>query len=520
MKKEKFDCVYTCGPEVMMSKVFELCKSHSVKCQASLERYIKCGEGICGHCAIGDLRVCKDGPVFNFYQLKKLEEFGVLRREKTGKRSFLVMYDIGLINGKIFLDGRIYRANIFIKDKKIAKISRLEIPCDTKIDVSNKIILPGLIDIHVHFREPGLSWKEDWKTGSKAAVHGGITLVMDMPNTKPPTISVDKILSKDSIARKNCLTNFKLHAGVVRENLTEMELLRKYTSSFKIFMAKSTGNLMIDGDLLHHALEKIAKVDGVACVHAEDQQIINRASRFSKNVSDPEIHVKMRPKEAEIKAVEKLLSITEFTGTKTHICHLTTKESVKMVAKAKNEGLNVTSETCPHYLFLTKNELKKMGALVKVNPPLRDNADRVALWEGIKQGVIDVIASDHAPHILEEKQQDILTAPSGIPGVETTLRLLLDAVNRRMISLSDIVRLMNENPSTRFGIADYGKIREGNVANLTVVDMKKKWRIRNEELYTKCGWSPYDGWVGKGEPVFTIINGKVYYSQTLEVLAC
>jgi len=262
--------------------------------------------------------------------------------------------------------------------------------------------------------------------------------------------------------------------------------------------------------LIMKAFDKISKTDKVVCVHAENRKMNERFLKMYKNKDDPLAYAKSRPRESEILAINDAVGMAKQTKVKLHVCHVTTKEGLDLIRKAK-KSVDVTCETCPHYLFMTQEDLKKKETLAKMNPPLRTREDQVALWKGISDGTIDILASDHAPHTLEEKYQDFWLAPAGVPGVETILPLMLNSVNKRRIGLKKVVELMHDNPVKRFGLGNYGHIETGNDVNLTVIDLKKKWKISREDLLTKCEWSPYEGWEVKGIPVMTIINGNVVF---------
>jgi dihydroorotase len=413
--------------------------------------------------------------------------------------------DLTIKNCKLWFDKKLIDFGLAIDEGIIKLISKdANLPdSDEKIDCKGGIVLPGLIDTHVHFREPGMEWKEDWSTGSKAAAKGGITFVLDMPNTKPPTTTKGRLEEKKKLAEKS-VVNFGLYIGIGEENLNQIEELAKFAHAFKIYMTESTGELKLTAyDLLVKAFSIVSKTKRVLCLHAEDQRIIEEYSKKNPN------NAYFRPPEAEIAAIKQAIEITKQTGVKAHICHVTTKGGLDLIRKAKTEKLNITCETCPHYLFMTEKDLKEKSAFIKINPPLRSKKDQMALWKGISDGTIDIIASDHAPHTYEEKSQDISNAPSGVPGVETTLQLMLNAVNKRIITLEKLVKLMHDNPIERFDLVDYGKIETGITANLTIIDLKKPWKISRDELLTKCKWSPYEGWKGKGMPIMTIINGNI-----------
>ncbi len=381
------------------------------------------------------------------------------------------------------------------------------------IDSKNRIILPGLIDVHVHFREPGLTHKEDWSTGSRAAAKGGITYVMDMPNTIPPTLTLRDLFDKKALAKKS-VVNFGLYAGISQKNLNDLKELTKQAIAFKLFMGKSTGDMALDDiSLLLKAFTNVAKTGKVLCVHAENEKMNKHFYKNYKKETDPIAFARARPPESEVLAINDAIELAKQTNVKLHICHLTTKDGLTLIKKAKKNKVDVTCETSPNYLFMTEDDLREKRTLVKMNPPPRTGRDQKALWKGIKTGKIDILASDHAPHTLHEKYQNIWFAPSGVPSVETSLQLMLNAVNKRMIKLEKVVELMHDNPVKRFELDNYGDIEIGNDANLTVIDLKKKWEISREDLVTKCGWSPYEGWEGKGMPVMTIVNGNIKYNQ-------
>jgi len=417
--------------------------------------------------------------------------------------------DLALKNCRIWRKKSLTKTGLVIDKGKIISMTKSRLPPSNKrINCKGAIILPGLIDVHVHFREPGLSYKEDWSTGSRAAAKGGITYVMDMPNTEPPTITLRDLFDKKQLAKRS-VVNFGLYAGISQKNLNDLKELSKQAIAFKLYMGKSTGDLALtDISLQLKAFTNVAKTKKVLCVHAENEKMTRYFYKDSKKETDPLAFARSRPPEAEVLAINDAIELAKQTNVKLHICHLTTKDGLSLIKKAKKNKVDVTCETCPHYLFMTEEAFREKRTLVKMSPPLRTEKDQKALWKGIKSGKIDILSSDHAPHTLQEKYQNIWFAPSGVPGVETSLQLMLNAVNRRMIKLEKVVELMHDNPVKRFGLDNYGDIEVGNTANLTVIDLKKEWEISREDLLTKCGWSPYEGWEGKGMPIMTIVNGR------------
>ena len=420
-----------------------------------------------------------------------------------------MVVDLTLKNCKVWLNKRLMSYGLAIDEGIITKISKDTSlpPSSEAIDCKGGIILPGLIDVHVHFREPGLTWKENWLSGSKAAARGGITYVMDMPNTIPPVTTVNRLIEKRKLAEKS-VVNFDLYAAVTDESLSSIRELAKHVKAFKLFMAQSTGELMLKKGSLFRAFKEVSKTGRILCVHAEDQRINEKFSKKYKERNDPLAFALSRPEISEISAIDEAIKLAKQTGVELHVCHVSTEGGVELIKRAKKENVSITCETCPHYLFLTLNDLIEKGTLAKMGPPLRSKKNQIALWRGILDGSVDILASDHAPHTLEEKEQDIWSAPAGVPGVETTLRLMLNAVNKRMITLRKLVELMHDNPVKRFDLKNYGYIQKGNSANLTIVDLKERWKISRDDLLTKCGWSPFEGWKGKGLPTSVIINGE------------
>jgi len=418
--------------------------------------------------------------------------------------------ELTLKNCKIWYRDRLVDLGLALDEGKIVSISKdTSLPSsDEKIDCEGNIILPGLIDVHVHFREPGLTWKEDWSTGSRAAAKGGITHVMDMPNTIPPTTTVERLLDKKKLARKS-IVNFDIYAGISSDNLDLIPELSKCVKAFKLYMAQSTRELMLREDLLSEAFSKVSKTGKILCVHAEDQNINERFLEKYKKRNDPIAYALSKPKESEISAIKRAINLAIESKVKLHVCHVSTKEGLDLIRKAK-EDVDITCEVTPHNLFMTQEDLVKLGTLAKMSPPLRTKEDQIALWKAINDGTVDILASDHAPHTLEEKSKDIWNAPSGVPGVETSLQLMLNVVNKRIITVKRLVELMHDNPVKRFGLGNYGNIEKGNDANLTIIDLKRKWKISRDDLLTKCDWSPYEGWEGKGFPELMIIRDQKY----------
>lgn len=420
--------------------------------------------------------------------------------------------NLALNNGKAFIGGKLLDASILIEKGKIVQVSGHAIKAEREIDCTGKIVLPGAIDAHVHFRVPGFEYKEDWVSGSLAALHGGVTTVMDMPNTKPPTLTFSGLEEKRKIIAQNAAVNFDLYMGY---NGTNLEEIKKAVGirAVKVYFGSSTGSEAFSDLAGVKKLFELAKQSNfVVAVHAEDENIIGDNAEKYRGSKEPAVHSKIRNDVAEAKAVKALLEVQEKVGNRLHISHLSSGKGLQLVKRAKKGrfGKSISCEVTPHHLFLDSGDYKKLGNLIKCNPSIKALADRKALWKGLKSGLIDVVASDHAPHALEEKKRSYWECPSGIPGVETMLPLLLDAVLNKKIELRNVVSACCENPAILFGWGEKGFIREGFDADLVIVDPKRNLVIENEKLFTKAGYSPFNKRKLKGFVEKTIVGGTMF----------
>lgn len=376
------------------------------------------------------------------------------------------------------------------------------------IDGTGLTLFPGLIDPHVHFRTPGLEHKEDWRTAAKAALRGGITTVFDMPNTLPPTIHKERLHEKKTLIdaqlkEAGIPLRYQLYLGADKSHFDQIHGCKQDVIALKVFMGSSTGGLVMDDESSLHAAFSLAAAAGIPlAVHAEDEQMIHRRTEEFKNHSSPRLHSIIRNHEVAARATQKALELAKLYGTRLYLLHISTKEELALIKKAKEEGVSVLAETTPHHLFLHEEAYDTLGAKAQVNPPLRTQQDNEALWQAIREGVIDTIGSDHAPHTHEEKAKPYPHCPSGMPGIETTLPLLLNAVHSGHLTLQDVVRLMKERIEEFFRLPSHD--------DWVLVDLEKVKTVEASELQTKCGWSPYGGWVLKGWPVYTILKGHIY----------
>jgi dihydroorotase len=382
---------------------------------------------------------------------------------------------------------------------------------DRIIDGKGLVLLPGLIDPHVHFRTPGLEHKETWHHAAKAALRGGITTVFDMPNTLPPCITKQRLMEKKQIIDKQLQEvdiplRYQLYLGADKSHFDEICKCKDQIIGLKVFMGSSTGELVMDDDSSLHAVFCLAKAhDLVLAVHAEDEELIRKRKLLFQHATDPKVHSEIRNDEVAYLATKKAIELAKIYGTRLYILHLGTKRELELVKAAKKEGLSVFAETTPHHLFLNLTDYQRLGTKVQVNPPIRPKKDCDALWQGIQEGLIDTIGSDHAPHTIEEKSQPYGHAPSGMPGVETTLPLLLNACSQGLISLQKIVWLMKTRIEEIFNLPSND--------DFILVDLEKTKQVEDKHLQTKCGWSPYAGLNLKGWPVYTVVKGKIYEQE-------
>ena len=378
-------------------------------------------------------------------------------------------------NAKILINGVLAERNIFCADGKIAKITSQEPRAEEVFNAKGNIALPGIIDPHVHFREPGLTHKEDFLTGSRAAAKGGITTILDMPNTIPPTMTVEALEGKRALARKKSIVNWGLHFGASQDNLAEIKKA-KNIASVKVYMDLTTGNLKIDEFSI---LKGIMDTVPVTCFHAEGKHI------------------------------DVVISYLQKSQGSAYICHTSSAAELRLARSRTALNNRVFVEVTPQHLFMTADDVKRLGAFAEMKSPLKTKHDQTALWNGIRHGAVDTIGTDHAPHTKEEKKKS--NFPYGIPGVETMLPLLLNAYHEKKITLPKIIELCSENPARIFRMKGKGKLEAGNDADLTLIDLELKKKVDNNALETKCRWSPFDGKLLKGWPTATIVNGNIVF---------
>jgi allantoinase len=442
----------------------------------------------------------------------------------------MTTHDLRIENARILRNGDLVECDVQIADGKITSLSKISSdPVSKRIDGSGLILLPGWIDPHVHFRDPGQTYKEDFLSGSRGAVAGGTTAVFDMPNTEPAVITAETLRSKAHVVQGRALCNFGLIAGVSHENLASITSLQKEGAiAFKTFMVSPPNGMqdeyrglyVTNSGQLMETMQEVRKTGLVHCIHAESDPIVAKLLHEIKleNRKDPMAHYDSRPNFAEEEAVSDAVILAKALKSKIHFVHVSASGSVGLISDAKRKGADISSETCPQYMCFTKELLEQRGPYAKFNPPPRNPEDREKMVSALSTGDIDMVATDHAPHANSEKQtgfEDIFKAPSGAPGVETRLPILLTLVHKGKLSLADIPRMTSTAAAKRFGLYPCkGEIAVGSDADLVLVDYNRQWKIRSSELQTKA-WETdiYDGMEVQGRVKYTIVNGEIAYED-------
>jgi dihydroorotase len=416
-------------------------------------------------------------------------------------------YDLILKGGTVVNQDGVGVRDIGVREGCVAAIGELSraSAADT-VDCKGLHVLPGVIDSHVHFREPGLTHKEDLDTGSLGAVLGGVTAVFDMPNTDPTTTSAEALADKVRRAHHRMHCDFAFYIGATRENARDLAELERLpgAAGVKVFMGSSTGSLLIEDDEGVRAV--LQGIKRRAAFHSEDEYRLRE--RMNLRVEgDPRSHPIWRDAQAALMCTQRLIKLARETGKRVHVLHITTKEEIDFLASHKDVA---TAEATPAHLTLTAPGCyERIGTLAQLNPPIRDAAHQEGLWRGIAQGVIDSIGSDHSPHTREEKAHPYPKTHSGMPGVQTLVPLMLGHINAGRLSLERFVDLTSAGPARIFGIAGKGRIAAGYDADFTVVDLKKQQQIENRWIASRAGWTPYDGMTVAGWPVGTLVRGKM-----------
>ncbi|KXX68984.1 dihydroorotase [Flammeovirga sp. SJP92] len=429
------------------------------------------------------------------------------------------MEKILIKNAQIVNEGSIFKSDVRVVDGKIEKIeTSLEAQTDEKvINAEGKYLLPGLIDDQVHFREPGLTQKANIETESRAAVSGGVTSFMEMPNTKPPTVTIEKLEEKYEIASRTSLANYSFYIGASNDNLEEvLKADPKHVCGIKVFMGSSTGNMLVDNEETLANLFKNAQM--IIASHCEDDPMIaeNLEKYIEKYGEDipMECHPEIRSAEACYSSSSKAVALARKHGARLHILHISTAKELELFDNdIPLKDKKITSEACVHHMWFSDEDYKEKGAFIKWNPAVKTKEDGAGILSGVLNDKIDVIATDHAPHTLEEKSNKYTSAPSGGPLVQHSLQVLLDFYKDGKISLEKIVEKACHNPAILFEVENRGYVREGYWADLVLVDLDAPQKVEKSNINYKCGWSPFEGHTFASTVTHTIVSGHLAYEN-------
>lgn len=430
------------------------------------------------------------------------------------------MKSVLIKNAKIVNEGTIFEGDVLIENEFIVEIAETisAKSSSTKIiNAEGNYLIPGAIDDQVHFREPGLTHKGDIASESRAAVAGGITSFIEMPNTNPQATTIELLEDKFKIASEKSIANYSFMFGGTNDNLEEiLKVNPKTVAGLKLFLGSSTGNMLVDND---EVLEKIfASTPLLIAVHCEDETTIkNNLAKYKEEYGDDipiKFHHLIRSEEACYLSSSKAIELAKKTGARLHVFHLSTAKEMKLFTnKIPLEEKKITAEACIHHLWFTNEDYDKKGSLIKWNPAVKTQADKDALWEALLDDRIDVIATDHAPHTLEEKKNPYTSAPSGGPLVQHAVVAMFEAFHQGKISVEKIVEKMAHNPAKIFKINKRGFIKEGYYADLAIVNAGLPWSVKKENILYKCGWSPFEGYTFKSRITHTFVNGELVYNN-------
>lgn len=430
------------------------------------------------------------------------------------------MKSVLIKNAKIVNEGTIFEGDVLIENELIVEIAEsisAKSSATKIINAEGNYLIPGMIDDQVHFREPGLTHKGDIASESRAAVAGGITSFIEMPNTNPQTVTIDLLEEKFAIAAENSMANYSFMFGGTNDNLEEiLKVDPKTVAGLKLFLGSSTGNMLVDNE---QVLEKIfSSTPLLISVHCEDEETIkNNLAKYKEEYGDDipmKFHHLIRSEEACYISSSKAIELAKKTGARLHVFHLSTaKEMSLFTNKIPLEEKKITAEVCIHHLWFTNEDYDKKGTLIKWNPAVKTQADKDALWEALLDGRIDVVATDHAPHTLEEKKNPYTSSPSGGPLVQHAVVAMFEAFHQGKISVEKIVEKIAHNPAKLFKIENRGFIKEGYFADLVIVDAGLPWSVKKENILYKCGWSPFEGFTFKSRITHTFVNGEMVYNN-------
>ncbi|GMU42959.1 MAG: dihydroorotase [Xanthomonadales bacterium] len=426
------------------------------------------------------------------------------------------MFSHLIVNARLVNEGRVFEADLRVRNGVIAEIGRAlgARPDEQVFDAAGRTLLPGMIDDQVHFREPGLTHKGDIGTESRAAIAGGITSYMEMPNTSPWTGSMEMIGQKCARAAQSSLGNYAFYLGATNDNLADVARADEYgVAGIKVFMGASTGNMLVDDPDVLDAIFRDAPC--LIATHCEDTPTIHaNLARFRERHGEeipPDAHPDIRSREACLKSTLLAIELAKRHDARLHVLHISTAEELELFAPGPPDGKRITAETCLHFLHFCREDYARKGNLIKCNPALKEASDRAALWQAVNDGRIDVLATDHAPHLLAEKSARYDRAAAGLPLVQYALPLVLERYHDGILDLSRIVEKIAHAPARIFGVRNRGYLREGYQADLVLVDLERGRVVRREDVLSRCGWSPFEGDRFRSTVAATWVNGHLAY---------
>ncbi len=425
-------------------------------------------------------------------------------------------------NGQIINRGVITHGDVYIKNDLIVKIaSKIDLDADTVIDAQGKYVMPGIIDDQVHFREPGMTYKADIASESRAAIAGGVTTFMEMPNTKPSALTQELLQDKYDIAKRSAYSNYSFFMGASNENIEEvLKTDPKNVCGVKVFMGSSTGNMLVDNEQVLNNI--FSNVDMLIATHCEDEATIraNRASfqeKYGENLNATH-HPLIRNTEGCLISSTLASNLAKKHNTRLHILHISTAEEIALFTnEIPLDKKRITSEACVHHMYFTADDYPLLGNKIKCNPAIKAAHNRDAIRAAVLDGTIDIIATDHAPHTIEEKSKPYSQAPSGLPLVQHSLNIMLELYRDGIFTLEQIVDKMCHTPAICFQIGDRGYLNEGYKADIAIVDPELEFTVAPDNIAYKCGWSPLEGKTFKGKNVNTIVNGKIVYDYKTQL---
>lgn len=422
-----------------------------------------------------------------------------------------------LKNGLLFNEGEYFNSDILIKDGRIEKIgSQLTGANAVEIDCEGKWLLPGIIDDQVHFREPGLTHKATIYSESRAAVAGGVTSFMEMPNTRPPALTIEELEKKYAIAGTSSLANYSFFMGAGNDNLEEvLKADREKVCGIKIFMGSSTGNMLVDNEKTLSALFQNSEL--LIATHCEDELTVRNNERMFRNIMGEELpfrlHPEIRSAEACFKSSHLAVELAKSFSSRLHILHISTLQELNLFNDLPLEEKRITSEVCVHHMYFDDRDYETLGAGIKCNPAIKGQDHKMALRNALKEGILDVVATDHAPHLMSEKQNKYFSAPSGLPLIQHSLNVMRDIFGAEEEDMVFIVEKMCHAPAKCFHVRERGYLREGYFADIAIFDPTLNWRVDRQNIYYKCGWSPFEGRTFAGKVVKTFVSGNPVYDN-------